>query len=372
MAPPEPVICRREGVLGRITLNRPAKLNALDLGMIRAMRAALLSWRHDRSVSAVVLDGAGERSFCAGGDIAVVHHSAVTDPRIAQELWREEYRLDAQIARFSKPVVALMEGITMGGGMGIGCHAAVRIVTERTELAMPEVGIGLAPDVGGALLLSRAPGEIGTHLALTGDRVRAADALYCGIADHLVESSRLPDLVADLAAGHAIDQVVRTYARPPQAAALQVDRRWIDASYAEPTVEDILRRLRARPEAAAGDAAGKIVAGSPTAAKVTLRALRTARSMSTIEECLRQDYRLSVRFLAQPDLVEGIRAAVLDKDRRPRWRPARLVDVTGETVEHFFRPLDDDLVLPGLGEHTGEILADGRVGVNADEDRGQS
>ncbi|GAB2964896.1 3-hydroxyisobutyryl-CoA hydrolase [Amycolatopsis acidiphila] len=337
------VRCRREGVLGRITLDRPEALNALDLEMIQGMRGALDAWEDDSRVRAVVLDGAGDRAFCAGGDIAVVHRSARTDPGLARRLWRAEYRLDARLARYPKPVVAIMDGITMGGGMGIGCHAALRIVTERAVLAMPEVGIGLAPDVGGTLLLARAPGETGTHLALTGDRLTAADALYCGLADHFARSSEVPGLIAHLADGGTVEK----HARAPEPPVLPGHRAWIDACYGGAgTVEEILRRLAARPEAAAADAARKIVAAAPTAVKVTLRAIRAARSMTGIEECLRQDYRLCSRFLAHPDLAEGIRAAIIDKDRRPAWRPAELAAVTPACVDSFFAPLEDDLVLP--------------------------
>jgi enoyl-CoA hydratase len=336
--------CRKQGAIGRITLNRPAALNALDLAMITSMRAALEAWRDDPQVAAVVLEGAGDRAFCAGGDIAVVHRSASTDPEIARTLWREEYRLDAQIARYPKPVVAVMDGITMGGGLGISGYATIRIVTERAVLAMPEVAIGLAPDVGGALLLSRAPGEVGTHIALTATRIGAADALYCGLADQVVASSRLPSLLDELSEGGE----VRTLPEQHAMAELPAARPWIDTCYGgeDTTVEQILERLRARAEPAARKAAEAITAGAPTALKVTLRALRAARSMSSIEECLRQDYRLCSRFLAHSDLREGIRAAILDKDRSPRWDPPTLAEVDAEEVARFFAPLDDELTLP--------------------------
>lgn len=342
------VRCRRQGAIGRITLNRPAALNALDLAMIESMHAALGEWQDDSAVSAVVLDGAGDRAFCAGGDLTTVHRSACGDPALARTLWREEYRLDARIARYPKPVIALMDGITMGGGLGISGHATVRIVTERTVLAMPEVAIGLAPDVGGTLLLSRAPGETGTHLALTARRIGADDAVFCGLADHVVESSRLPSVLEDLGAGGKIDTIAGEYRRPPGPAELSSERPWIDACYGgeDTTVEEILGRLRGRPEPAARKAAEAITALAPTALKVTLRALRTARTMTTIEECLRQDYRICTRFLAHSDLREGIRAAILDKDRSPRWDPPTLPEVRPGSVARFFAPLEDELILP--------------------------
>lgn len=341
------VLARVQGSIGRLTVNRPDALNALDLAMIRALLAALDAWEDDPAVTAVVLDGAGERAFCAGGDIGVVHSSAVGDPAIALTLWREEYRLDARLARYPKPVVALMDGITMGGGLGIGGHAPVRVVTERSVLAMPEVAIGLAPDVGGALLLGRAPGELGLHLALTAGRADAADALHCGLADHHVPSDRLPALVGDLAAGAPIEATVTKYAEDPGPAPLAAARCWIDRAYGDaPSVEDVLYRLEAMDEPGPRETVAAITAAAPTALKVTLRAVRAAREMTTIEQCLRQDYRLCSRFLRHPDLAEGIRAAILDKDRAPRWRPGTLAEVDDPAVEAFFAPLADELDLP--------------------------
>lgn len=327
--------CHVNGAVGVITLDRPAALNALDLGMIRAMTEALRAWRDSPRVAAVVLQGTG-RAFCAGGDIAVVHGSAAGDPSVAHTLWRAEYRLDAMIARYPKPVVAFMDGITMGGGLGIAGHASVRIATERTVVAMPEVRIGLAPDVGGALLFARAPGEVGTHLALTGARIGGHDAVYCGLADHVVHSARLPALLRELSEYGDVRQIENLGGVAP----LARQRSWIDECYRGDTVEAILDRLGDRP------AAGMIRAAAPTAVKVTLRALRAAREMTGIEDCLRQDFRLCSRFLRHPDLREGIRAAIIDKDRAPRWDPADLAAVTPEMVDEFFAPLDEELVLP--------------------------
>ncbi|MEV6899566.1 3-hydroxyisobutyryl-CoA hydrolase [Amycolatopsis sp. NPDC051372] len=338
------VLARRQGAVGRLTVNRPEALNALDLDMIRAMLTALDEWESDPAVATVVLDGAGDRAFCAGGDIGVVHSSAVGDPAVARTLWREEYRLDARLARYPKPVVALMDGITMGGGIGIGAHAAARVVTERSVLAMPEVAIGLAPDVGGALLLARAPGELGTHLALTAGRVGPGDAVHCGLADHHVPAGRLAALVDDLATGAVPEVTVAKYAEDPGPAPLAAARCWIDHAYrGATTVEDVRYRLEAIDEPEPGEAVAAITAAAPTALKVTLRAVRQASGMTSIEECLRQDFRLCSRFLEHPDLAEGIRAAILDKDRSPRWRPGTLAEVDDAAVEAFFAPLTDEL-----------------------------
>jgi enoyl-CoA hydratase len=342
-----PAWCRRQGRIGRITLNRPAAINALDLRMIRTVAAALRDWEDDPRIAGVVLDGAGDRGFCAGGDIRVVRESALGDPRIAAVLWREEYELDALIAHYPRPVVVVMDGITMGGGVGLGAHAGVRIVTERTVMAMPEVAIGLAPDVGSALLLARAPGELGTHLALTAARIGPYDAVDCGLADHVLTASSLPSVVAALADhGQPADVVARhaltareAGGSPGPSAELARDRPWIDACYHADTVEEILDALRRRPESGAARAVAAIESASPLALKVTLRALRAARSMTTIDECLVQDYRVSRRFLDQHDLAEGIRAAVVDKDRSPRWRPLTLGEVTPQMVMGHFAPL---------------------------------
>jgi enoyl-CoA hydratase len=350
-----PAYCRRHGRIGRITLNRPAVINALDLPMIRTVSAALRGWEDDPDIALVLLDGAGDRGFCAGGDIRVVRESAQGDPQTAAVLWREEYELDALIAHYPRPVAVVMDGITMGGGVGLGAHADLRIVTERTVMAMPEVAIGLAPDVGSALLLARSPGELGTHLALTAARIGPYDAVDCGLADYVLAASRLASLAALLgdsrhpAEAAALQSLIAREAAEPggRHGELIRHRPWIDACYSAGTVEEILDALRRRPEPAAAHAAAAIESASPLALKVTLRALRAARSMTTIDECLVQDYRVSRRFLDQHDLSEGIRAAVVDKDRSPRWKPPALSGVTPEMVTRHFAPLGaEDLSFP--------------------------
>lgn len=366
------VLARRHGRVGWIRLNRPEAINALDLPVIRAVTQHLRRWQQDPDIALIVLDGAGERGFCAGGDIRAVRDSAHGDPALAATLWREEYELDALIAHYPRPVAVVMDGITMGGGVGLGAHASLRIVTEKTVMAMPEVMIGLAPDVGSSLLLARAPGETGTHLALTATRIGPHDAVACGLADHVIATSRIPDLIdaladparpADLAALHALlarESLTEGHAGPGSPAGpgnpthtdgspggLIAQRPWIDACYRAGTVEEILAALRARPEAAAARAAAAIASASPTAVKVTLRALRNAREMTSVDECLTQDYRVSLRFLHHHDLSEGIRAAVVDKDRSPQWKPASLAEVTPDMVDGYFAPLGPgDLRLP--------------------------
>ncbi|MEU7187036.1 enoyl-CoA hydratase/isomerase family protein [Streptomyces sp. NPDC039022] len=333
------VLLRIEGGAAYLTLNRPKALNALDHAMVRRIDAALDAWEHDPTVETVVITGAGERGLCAGGDIRAIHADARTgDGSASAAFWRDEYRLNARIARYPKPYVAVMDGIVMGGGVGVSAHGSVRIVTERSQVAMPETGIGFVPDVGGTYLLALAPGELGTHLALTGAPVRAGDALLCGLADHFVPSERVAGLLADLAAA-PVPEVLPRYVQEVPEGELAAHRQWIDPCYAAGTVEEIVDRLFSSGVPEAKEAAETILAKSPTSLKVTLAALRRARDLGPLERVLDQEYRVSCAALAAPDLVEGIRAQVIDKDRAPRWSPAGLTEVTDEDVARFFAPL---------------------------------
>ncbi|MFF3371934.1 enoyl-CoA hydratase/isomerase family protein [Streptomyces sp. NPDC002680] len=349
------VLLRVEGRAGRITLNRPEKLNALTHPMIRTIDAALAAWARDPAVATVVISGAGERGLCAGGDIRLFHDDARTgDGRASAAFWADEYRLNARIARFPKPYVAVMDGIVMGGGVGVSAHGSVRIVTERSQVAMPETAIGLAPDVGGTHLLARAPGELGTHLALTGAPVGAADAVLCGLADHFVPSVLVPGLLVALA-GSQVPKALARYSAEPPAGALTGHREWIDHCYAADSVEEIVDRLLDCGDPEAKATAETILARSPTALKVTLAALRRARSLGSLERVLEQEYRVSCAALSSPDLVEGIRARIIDKDRDPRWSPASLHDVTDETVARFFAPLGERELTITLDDSLQEV-----------------
>ncbi|MFD6966817.1 enoyl-CoA hydratase/isomerase family protein [Streptomyces sp. NPDC059979] len=324
-----------------VTLNRPRALNALTHPMVRRIDDTLGAWEEDPAVGQVLIRGAGERGLCAGGDIRAIHDDAKAGNTASEDFWRDEYRLNARIARYPKPYVALMDGIVMGGGVGVSAHGSVRIVTERSRVAMPETGIGFVPDVGGTWLLGRAPGRLGTHLALTGAAVGAADALLCGLADHFVPADRLPELTAALAAAPA-HEVLPRYAAAPDSGELADRRPWIDHCYAADTVEEIVERLLGVGDPAAKEAAETILAKSPTALKVTLAAVRRAAALDTLERVLAQEFRVSCNVLASPDLVEGIRAQVVDKDRTPRWSPPTLAEVSGADVERFFAPLGED------------------------------
>ncbi|GAB3558865.1 enoyl-CoA hydratase/isomerase family protein [Spelaeicoccus albus] len=320
------------GGLARLTLNRPRAINALTEPMIMDIASALDDWATDDDVHAVLIDGAGERGLCAGGDIRAIYEDVKAAGSASIGFWRHEYRMNVRIAEFPKPYIALMDGITMGGGVGVSAHGSVRVVTERSKIGMPETGIGFAPDVGGTYLLARTPGEIGTHLALTAGVMGPGDAIACGFADHFIHSDDVPAFIDAVAADPArAVAVAAEMATDPPAAALAGDREWIDECYSASSVEDILRRLDAHSHPDAADAASAIRAKSPTSVKVTFAELRAARGRS-LRAAIEQEFRVSSALTGRPDLVEGIRAQVVDKDRNPRWSPAALDDVSADQV----------------------------------------
>ncbi|SDP16054.1 enoyl-CoA hydratase [Arthrobacter sp. ok909] len=333
------VLFERRGRLGVVTLNRPKAVNALTAGMAAAMLDQLTVWADDDAVAAVLVRGAGDRGLCAGGDIVAIYRDMLDGGDATADFWAVEYRLNLLISEYPKPYVAFMDGLVLGGGVGISAHGSVRIVTERTRSGMPETTIGFVPDVGGTLLLSRAPGEAGTHAALTGAHLSGADALFLGLADHFVPSARLPELAAALETEPA-DAVVARFAESAPQSVLAGQREWIDACYSSDDAGEIVRRLRTIGGEAAAEAADTITAKSPTAVKVALASLRRVRGL-TLAEALEQEYRVGLRFLAGPDFREGIRAQVVDKDRTPHWQPATLADVTNDNVESYFAPLGD-------------------------------
>jgi enoyl-CoA hydratase len=347
------VLVRVHDGLGHLTLNRPRAINALSHEMVGLAQVALDAWADDPTVRTVVIDGAGERGLCAGGDIVAIYADARAGGTASIDYWADEYRLDATIADYAKPVVAFMDGIVMGGGVGISTHASHRIVEERSTVAMPEVGIGFVPDVGGPFLLARAPGRLGVHAALTGARLGAADAIHLGLADTLVPRDRRADLLAGLAAGD-VDEAIAAVAVPPPPSPLAGERDWIDAGYAADTVEDVLAALEALPGEGPERAAAVLRRSSPTSLKVALRSLREAAADPDLHSALTRDLRIAARCLAGHDFPEGIRAQVIDKDRDPRWRPATLAEVTADDVDAYFAPLGDrDLQLDRPPTSTG-------------------
>jgi enoyl-CoA hydratase len=327
------VVIRIENFLGHITLNRPRQINALNFGMIRAVQDALDAWVNDPVVKLVLIDGAGDRGLCAGGDIRLLYEGITGDAAAPATFWADEYRMNSTLGAYPKPIIAYMSGMTLGGGVGISGHCSVRIVTETSLIGMPETAIGLSPDVGGLYLLSRAPGESGTHAALTGARFGPADAIQAGLADHFVRVAGLRDITERLRVG-----VIPEFTDEPPPGSMAAERVWIDECYAGDDVVEIIERLQARPDPAALAAAGTLAAMSPTALKVTLQALRRA-ALLTLDEVLDQDLRVGCHFLAHPDLAEGIRAMIIDKDRRPTWNPATLDEVTDAEVRSYFEPL---------------------------------
>jgi len=341
------IVVRVEGRLGRITLNRPERINALTLDMIMAVRAALDEWVGDPRVALILIDGAGERGLCAGADVRLLYDGIRGEDVPPMTFWGDEYRMNSALSHFPKPVVAYMHGITLGGGVGISAHGSVRIVTETSQVGMPETAIGLCPDVGGLYLLSRAPGELGTHAALAGARLGPADAIEAGLADWFVPSNELAAVTQGLRRGVVGD--LGNHRPPPGLPADQ--RRWIDQCYPGDDVEAIIQRLRRHPEAAARQTAQSLQSMAPTALEVTLMAIRRASSM-TLDEVLDQDLRVSSRFMDHPDMSEGIRAALVDRDRTPRWSPARLDELDRAHLESFFAPLDPSQEL-GLSRRSG-------------------
>ncbi|MQY31819.1 enoyl-CoA hydratase/isomerase family protein [Nocardia aurantia] len=343
MSEPEVLLDKRDG-LGLVTLNRPKAINALNHPMTQAILAALREWARDDEVRAVVVTGAGERGLCAGGDIVGIYHDAKDGAGGADSpsgrFWRDEYILNAYIARYPKPYVVVMDGIVMGGGVGLSGHGSHRIVTERSKIGMPETGIGFVPDVGGTYLLAHTPGEIGTHVALTTSPMTAGDAIAAGFADYFVPTEDIPALLSALRTSEP-DVAIAKFARPAPVSALAGQRDWIDTCYSADTVEEIVARLQAHPAPSAQRAAGDILSKSPVALKVTLRSLRRARGSANLERVLDAEYRVSVAALRSHDLVEGIRAQVIDKDREPRWRPAALAEVTAAQVDSYFTALGD-------------------------------
>ncbi len=328
------------GRTGFLTLNRPAAINSLTIGMIDLIQDALTAWVDDPNVAQVVLHGAGERGLCAGADLRAMRASALAADGSGQEFFRREYRLNATIARYPKPYLAVMDGITMGGGIGLSAHGSVRVVTERSRLAMPEVTIGLVPDVGGTWLLSHAPGQTGTYLGLTAEAVGPGDAIAMGLADHMVDSARLAELL-DRITDEPSDAVLRDFADEAPEAPLVARRSWIDASFAGDDVDAILAALDGTGLPEAQTAAATIRTKSPTAVAVTLASLRIARHLDSLEEALEQEFRVCCACLEHPDLAEGIRALIVDKDGSPQWSPNRSDAVDQATVTSFLTNTGD-------------------------------
>src|SRR3954447_18520380 len=354
--PPEgDLIARREGACGVIRLNRPKAINAVTLEMFRDVDRALDAFEADPDVSVILLEGAGERGLCAGGDIRALYESSKVRGDLGKILWREEYILNARIAKFAKPYVAFMDGMVMGGGVGLSAHSSHRVVTDRTKLAMPEVGLGFFPDVGGTWLLSHAPGETGTYFGLTGQTMNGPDAVYAGFADAVVPLARLPALREALTRIHSgagqgeVGSLIDGFATGETMGPVAALRPQIDRWFAHDRMEDIFAALERDGSELAQSTLKTLNEKSPRGMVVTLKLLRLARASSSLEECLVREYRAALQVFASDDFREGVRAAVIDKDRNPKWSPPRIEDVTPDMQAPYFAEIgDDELKFPKI------------------------
>ena len=336
------LVVRREGSAGIICLNRPKAINALTLLMVREIDAALDEFQADSSVAVIILEGAGERGLCAGGDIRTLYDSAKAGGNLGPEFWRDEYILNDRIAHLPKPYVAFMDGIVMGGGIGVSAHGRHRIVTEKSKLAMPEVGIGFFPDVGGTWLLARLPGEVGTYFGLTGQGMNGADAIAADFADVFISTATWPAARAALCAlphgtrNIAVTQLLKKFASDAGPAPVALQRQAIDRLFAHDDVNEIFAALEADGSDFARETLAVLKTKSPTSMVVTLRLLREARKSKSLKECLAREFIAAQRVFKSDEFLEGVRAAVVDKDRNPKWQPSTLAGVTPEIVDASF------------------------------------
>jgi len=339
------VLARREGAAGILSLNRPRALHALTDTICHEMTRALVEWREDHAVRVIIIDHAEGRGFCAGGDIALLRQSALEDGGVAgRAFFHAEYRLNHLLFTYPKPVVAFMDGITMGGGVGISQPARFRVATEHTRLAMPETGIGLFPDVGGGWYLSRLPGRIGQFLALTGARLDGAECLWAGLATHYLPAGGLTEAKARLAGSHGtgghdpagVLTALSVHAPEPRIAA---NASAIARHFAHDRYEDILASLVADDGIWAAKELAMLRTKSPQACKVALRQLATSLGLPDFAANMGQEYRIAARVLLLPDFAEGVRAVIVDKDNAPKWTPARPEDVPDALLDAIFAPL---------------------------------
>ena len=326
----------RDGV-GRITLNRPKARNALTVAMVTEITEHLDAWEVDPDVGIVLLTGAGDHGLCAGGDVRAMYSGAVARDDSTVEFFRAEYRMNARIHQFRKPYVALMDGIVMGGGIGVSAHGSVRLVTERSVLAMPEVTIGICPDVGATWLLAQAPGHVGTYLAMTGATFGPGDAIYLGLADLMVPVANLA-VFEERLGDEPLDGLLRELAEPAPDAPLSDAQWWIDECFSLSTVPDILAALDAHPQPEARETAALIRTKSPLAVSVALAAVQRARLLESVEEALEMEFGISSYLMYGHDGIEGVRALIIDKDKNPSWSPASFADVSADQVAAAFEP----------------------------------
>jgi len=337
------VLTLAEGAVARIRLNRPAALHALNTAMCATMLDALERWRTDDAVRVVVLDHAEGRGFCAGGDIRMLADSGAGDGAAARDFFRTEYRLNHRLFTYAKPVVAFMDGITMGGGVGIALPCRYRVATERTRFAMPETGIGLFPDVGGGWYLSRLPGRVGQYLALTGHRLDGAECVALGLATHYLPADQVEEAKASIAASPAEPAAaLDALAAPAPEAKLLAHREDIDRLFASDRLEEVLAALADDGGDWASDTLATLRTKSPQSMKVSLRLLRQGVGMASFADEMRAEYAVACHLVQRPDFAEGVRAVILDKDNASRWDPATPEAASDTLIDRVFAPLPED------------------------------
>ncbi|MEH3104024.1 MAG: enoyl-CoA hydratase/isomerase family protein [Sphingomonas phyllosphaerae] len=332
-----------EGPVGRIRLNRPKALHALTTAMCQGILDALEQWRGDEAVRCVMIDHAEGRGFCAGGDIRMLAGSGARDGAEARAFFHAEYRMNHRLFTYVKDTVAFMDGVTMGGGVGVSQPCRYRVATEHTRLAMPETGIGLFPDVGGGWYLSRLPGRIGQYLALTGARLDGAEALALGLATHYLPAARIEEAKARILADpDAIEATLSGLAEEAPAAKLLAEREVIDRLFASDELEAVLDALKGDGGAFAQASLATLATKSPQAMKVSLKLLKDAAGMATFADEMRQEYAVACRVVQRPDFIEGVRALIVDKDNAPRWEPATIEGVSDHMIDRIFAPLPEN------------------------------
>ncbi len=346
------ILFERRGAAGLITLNRPKALNAVTYAMVLALRKQLDAWGDDAAITRVVIQAAGERAFSVGGDIRHLYDLGQAGRHEeARQFWRDEYPLNVAIKNYRKPYVALIDGMVMGGGVGVSVHGSHRVAGDRFQFSMPEVGIGFFPDVGATWLLPRMPGELGAYCGLTGERFGGADALVAGVATHRIPSARFPALLEGLSGTVSVDAVLAAFAEPAGEGPIMARRAVIRRLFAGNSVEGILNALDREAASGGADAewAAKIAATMRTKSPLSLRiALAQVRRGATLdfETCMRTEFRIVSRIIRGHDFYEGVRAVIVDKDNAPHWQPAALADVSDAEVARHFAPLEHELRLP--------------------------
>jgi enoyl-CoA hydratase len=346
------LLFERRGAAGLVVLNRPHALNAVTAAMVRTLAHKLDEWEADAAVTRIIVTAKGERAFSAGGDLRALYDLGLAGQHQEQlAFFGDEYRLNARIKRFSKPYVSLIDGMVMGGGVGISVHGSHRIAGDKYVFAMPEVGIGFFPDVGGTWFLPRLPGRLGTFCALTGERLKSADAVAAGVATHRVASARFAELAEALCEDSPVDAVIGAFADPSGQGPVLMHQSAIDRFFDHDTIEEILHALdtaaagEGTDAAFAAQAAASMRTKCPTSLKIALAQMR-AGSRSDFEECMRTEFRIVSRVVRGPDFYEGVRAVIVEKDQAPRWQPSSLREVSPGEVARYFEALPDELTLP--------------------------